>query len=58
MSPLKSKSLINLPIPCQPMPPLDLPVWTRALLDGPKALQPLERAMIPTGIFIELPDGA
>jgi len=29
----------------------------RAFLEGPKSLQPLERAMIPTGIFIELPDG-
>jgi dUTP pyrophosphatase len=29
----------------------------RAFLDLPKALQPLERALIPTGIFIELPEG-
>jgi dUTP pyrophosphatase len=29
----------------------------RAQLDGPKTLQPLERALIPTGLFIELPQG-
>jgi dUTP pyrophosphatase len=29
----------------------------RAFLDMPKSLQPLERALIPTGIFVELPDG-
>lgn len=29
----------------------------RAFLDVPKVLQPFERALIPTGIFIELPDG-
>ena len=29
----------------------------RAFLDAPKALLPLERALIPTGIFIELPSG-
>ena len=29
----------------------------RAFLDLPKVLQPLERALIPTGIFIELPEG-
>jgi dUTP pyrophosphatase len=29
----------------------------RAQLDGPKILQPLERALIPTGLFIELPQG-
>jgi dUTP pyrophosphatase len=29
----------------------------RAFLDMPKTLQPLERALIPTGIFIELPEG-
>jgi dUTP pyrophosphatase len=29
----------------------------RAFLDIPKTLQPLERALIPTGIFIELPEG-
>ncbi len=29
----------------------------RAFLDTPKSLQPLERALIPTGIFVELPDG-
>lgn len=29
----------------------------RAWLDIPKTLQPLERALIPTGIFIELPLG-
>jgi dUTP pyrophosphatase len=27
----------------------------RAFLHGPKALQPMERAMIPTGVFVELP---
>ncbi|MFI5129852.1 MAG: dUTP diphosphatase [Chitinophagales bacterium] len=29
----------------------------RAFLDEPKLLLPLERALIPTGIFIELPQG-
>ena len=29
----------------------------RAFLETPKTLQPLERALIPTGIFIELPEG-
>jgi dUTP diphosphatase len=29
----------------------------RAFLDGPRLLQPFERALIPTGIFIELPQG-
>lgn len=29
----------------------------RAALSAPVVLKPLERAMIPTGIFIELPDG-
>jgi dUTP pyrophosphatase len=28
----------------------------RAFLDMPKSLQPLERALIPTGIFVELPE--
>lgn len=30
----------------------------RAFLDKPVTLMPLERALIPTGIFIELPAGA
>jgi dUTP pyrophosphatase len=29
----------------------------RASLDIPQSLQPFERALIPTGLFIELPDG-
>lgn len=29
----------------------------RAFLETPTSLQPLERALIPTGIFIELPQG-
>lgn len=29
----------------------------RANLDAPQTLQPLERALIPTGLFIELPMG-
>jgi dUTP pyrophosphatase len=29
----------------------------RAFLDAPKALLPFERALIPTGIFIEIPAG-
>ena len=29
----------------------------RANLDTPKTLQPLQRALIPTGIFIEIPQG-
>ncbi|HET6994359.1 MAG TPA: dUTP diphosphatase [Chitinophagaceae bacterium] len=32
-------------------------VDVRAFLDGPRVLQPFERALIPTGIFIELPPG-
>lgn len=29
----------------------------RAHLEAPKALKPLERALIPTGLFFEIPDG-
>lgn len=29
----------------------------RANLDSPKSLQPLERALIPTGLFMEIPQG-
>jgi dUTP pyrophosphatase len=29
----------------------------KASLDEPKRLRPMERALIPTGLFIELPDG-
>ena len=29
----------------------------RAHLDIPRTLQPLERALIPTGLFIEIPQG-
>jgi dUTP pyrophosphatase len=29
----------------------------RAFLDSPKTLSPLERGLIPTGLFIELPEG-
>ncbi len=29
----------------------------RASLDAPQTLQPLERTLIPTGIFIEIPQG-
>jgi dUTP pyrophosphatase len=29
----------------------------RASIDSPVSLKPLERAMIPTGLFIELPEG-
>jgi dUTP pyrophosphatase len=29
----------------------------RAALDAPRTLQPLERCLVPTGLFIELPDG-
>jgi dUTP pyrophosphatase len=29
----------------------------RANLDAPVTLQPLERSLIPTGLFIQLPDG-
>jgi dUTP pyrophosphatase len=29
----------------------------RANLDAPQTLQPLERALVPTGIFIEIPQG-
>jgi len=29
----------------------------RASLDGPYVLKPLERALIPTGLFIEIPEG-
>jgi dUTP pyrophosphatase len=46
--------------------PFDLPAYAtlfsagmdlRAHLSGPVTLQPLQRAMIPTGLFIELPQG-
>jgi len=30
----------------------------RAHLDAPVVLEPLQRAMIPTGLFLELPEGA
>jgi dUTP pyrophosphatase len=34
------------------------PVWTfRAVLESPVVLNPLERAIIKTGLFIELPVG-
>ena len=29
----------------------------RAKLDHPKALKPMERSLIPTGLFMELPEG-
>ncbi|NCT77055.1 MAG: dUTP diphosphatase [Chitinophagaceae bacterium] len=29
----------------------------RANIDGPQVLKPLERALVPTGLFIELPEG-
>lgn len=29
----------------------------RAYLEAPKTLRPMERALIPTGLFLELPDG-
>lgn len=29
----------------------------RASLDSPKTLQPMERALIPTGLFMEIPQG-
>ncbi|MGK2864988.1 MAG: dUTP diphosphatase [Chitinophagaceae bacterium] len=29
----------------------------RASLDKPQSLQPMQRALIPTGIFIEIPEG-
>ncbi len=29
----------------------------RASLDQPQSLQPMQRALIPTGIFIEIPEG-
>lgn len=29
----------------------------RAFIDAPVTLQPLERSLIPTGLFIELPEG-
>lgn len=29
----------------------------RAFIDGPLTLEPLERVLIPTGLFIELPQG-
>jgi dUTP pyrophosphatase len=29
----------------------------RAFLDAPRLLQPMERALIPTGLFVEIPEG-
>ncbi len=29
----------------------------KANIDGPMTLKPLERAMVPTGIYVELPEG-
>ena len=37
--------------------PLSAGLDIRANLDEPVTLQPLERAMIPTGLFVELPEG-
>lgn len=37
--------------------PLSAGLDIRANLDEPVTLMPLERAMIPTGLFVELPEG-
>lgn len=37
--------------------PLSAGLDIRADLDAPVTLEPLERAMIPTGLFVELPEG-
>ena len=37
--------------------PLSAGLDIRADLDAPVTLGPLERAMIPTGLFVELPEG-
>ena len=37
--------------------PLSAGLDIRANLDEPVTLQPLERAMIPTGLYVELPEG-
>lgn len=37
--------------------PLSAGLDIRANLDAPVTLGPLERAMIPTGLFVELPEG-
>ncbi len=46
--------------------PFDLPQYEtihaagldlRAVLDEPIVLRPLERAMVPTGLYVEIPDG-
>ncbi len=46
---------------CNPLPEYATPgssgMDIRASLDGPEILKPFERALIPTGLFIELPEG-
>ncbi len=37
--------------------PLSAGLDVRADLDAPVTLGPLQRAMIPTGLFVELPEG-
>ncbi|WP_044203731.1 dUTP diphosphatase [Flammeovirga sp. OC4] len=44
------------PLP-QYQTPLSAGLDLRAVLEEPVALQPLERKLIPTGLFIELPEG-
>ncbi|MBD0402165.1 dUTP diphosphatase [Flammeovirga sp. EKP202] len=44
------------PLP-QYQTPLSAGLDLRAVLEEPIALQPLERKLIPTGLFIELPEG-
>ncbi|NME67097.1 dUTP diphosphatase [Flammeovirga aprica] len=44
------------PLP-QYQTPLSAGLDLRAVLEEPVALQPLERKLIPTGLYIELPDG-
>ncbi len=46
----------NNPLP-QYSTPLSAGLDLRAFLDEPMTLQPLQRALIPTGLFIELPQG-
>lgn len=48
-------------ISTNPLPSYETPhsagVDLRAFLDNPLSLKPLERALVPTGLFIELPAG-
>ncbi len=60
----ESKNMVRVKIvnkSSNPLPqystPLSAGMDLRANLEAPVVLQPMERALIPTGIFIELPEG-